>query len=107
MSAKHLRKRPASGETLGKRILYVGGLADSYSDCQLRDLFTPYGLVTRAHVVRHKHSHRSAGYGFVEMSSGEQALNAVVALEGSPLEGRCLRLYVTPYASNEAEPPLA
>ncbi len=87
---------------MGKRTLYVGGLSDTFSDCQLRDLFSMYGLVTRAYVVRHKHSRRSAGYGFVEMSSGEQALNAVVALEGSELEGRCLRLYVTPYASTDS-----
>ena len=87
---------------MGKRVLYVGGLSDSYSDCQLRDLFSIYGLVTRAYVVRHKHSGRSAGYGFVEMASGEQALNAVVALEGQDLEGQRLRLYVTPYVSYTA-----
>jgi RNA recognition motif-containing protein len=84
---------------MGKRVLYVGGLSDTISDYQLRDLFCTYGLVTRAYIVRHKHSGRSAGYGFVEMGSGEQALNAVVALEGSELEGNCLRLYVTPYVS--------
>ncbi|MBA5865588.1 MAG: RNA-binding protein [Nitrospira sp. CR1.3] len=87
---------------MGKRVLYVGGLSDTISDYQLRDLFGAYGLVTRAYIVRHKHSGRSAGYGFVEMSSGEQALNAVVALEGSELEGNCLRLYVTPYLSHSS-----
>jgi cold-inducible RNA-binding protein len=85
---------------MGKRVLYVGGLSDTISDSQLRDLFGTYGLVARAHVVRHKHSGRSAGYGFVEMGSGEQALEAVVALEGTELNGNCLRLYVTPYASS-------
>jgi len=87
---------------MNRRVLYVGGLSEDFSDSQLRDLFSTYGLVTRAHVVRLKHSQRSAGYGFVEMSSGEQALNAVVALEGSELEGRCLRLYVTPYAHHDS-----
>jgi RNA recognition motif-containing protein len=84
---------------MGKRVVYVGGLSDTVSDHQLRNLFGTYGLVTRAHVVRHKHSGRSAGYGFVEMGSGEQALTAVVALEGSEWEGHCLRLYVTPCTS--------
>ena len=65
---------------MGKRVVYVGGLSDSVSDCNLRDLFCTFGLVARAHVVRHKHSGKSAGYGFVEMASGEQALEAVVAL---------------------------
>ena len=87
---------------MGKRVLYVGGLSDTISDCQLRDLFGQYGLVVRAHVVRHKHNGKSAGYGFVEMSSGEQALNAVVALEGFEFAGNALRLYVTPYAAQHA-----
>jgi RNA recognition motif-containing protein len=82
---------------MGKRVLYVGGLSDSVSDRNLRDLFGTYGLVARAHVVRHKHSGKSAGYGFVEMGSDEQALGAVVALEGMQYNGNSLRLYVTPY----------
>lgn len=85
---------------MGKRVLYVGGLSDSVSDCNLRDLFGAYGLVARAHVVRYKHSGKSAGYGFVEMASDEQAHKAVVALEGTRYDGNCLRLYVTPYLSS-------
>ena len=85
---------------MGKRVLYVGGLSDSVSDCNLRDLFSTFGLVAQAHVVRHKHSAKSAGYGFVEMASGEQALEAVVALEGTQYDGTCLRLYVTSYLSS-------
>ncbi len=87
---------------MGKRILYVGGLSDVISDHQLRDLFESYGEVARAYVVRHKHTGKSAGYGFVEMGSGEQALNAVVALEGALFSGNCLRLYVTPYGSRSS-----
>jgi cold-inducible RNA-binding protein len=87
---------------MGKRVLYVGGLSEAISDCQLRELFGTYGVVARAYIVRHKHSGKSAGYGFVEMSSGEQALNAVVALEGSEFAGHCLRLYVTPYPSHSS-----
>ena len=82
---------------MGKRVLYVGGLTVTVSDHQLRDLFGTYGIVAQAYVVRYKHSGKSAGYGFVEMGSGEQALNAVVALEGTEFGGNCLRLYVTPY----------
>lgn len=82
-----------------KRVLYVGGLSDKVSDCALRDIFTTYGLVARAYVVRFKHTGKSAGYGFVEMGSGEQASNAVVALEGTKWDEHLLRLYVTPYAN--------
>lgn len=90
---------------MGKRVLYVGGLSDTVTDDQLRDLLACYGVVSRAHVVRHKHSGKSAGYGFVEMASAEQALNAVVALEGSLLAGNSLRLYVTPYSSHTSVSP--
>ena len=124
---------------VSKRILYVGGLSDTTSDYQLRDLFGTYGTVSRAYVVRHKYSkeprpsrrgflnqegfcssatlraaipprssergiladprEKSTGYGFVEMCSGEQAMSAVVALEGALFGGNCLRLYVTSYVS--------
>lgn len=87
---------------MGKRMIYVGGLSDSMSDRQLRDLLGAYGVVASAHVVRHKHSGKSAGYGFVEMGSGEQALEAVVALEGTERDGRCLRLFVTPSPSRSS-----
>jgi RNA recognition motif-containing protein len=87
---------------MGKRILYVGGLSDLMSDCQLRELLGTYGAVSSAYIVRYKHSGKSAGYGFVEMASGEQALNAVLALEGTEFEGQCLRLYVTPYVSRSS-----
>ncbi|MDH4098518.1 MAG: RNA-binding protein [Nitrospira sp.] len=84
---------------MSKRVLYVGGLAEAISDHQLRDLLGVHGTVARAFVVRHKHSGKSAGYGFVEMGAGEQALSAVVALEGALFQGHCLRIFVTPYAS--------
>jgi hypothetical protein len=57
-------------------------------------------MVASAHVVRHKHSEKSAGYGFVEMiGSSEQTLTAVIALEGALLEGNCLWLYVATHVS--------
>ncbi|HWF60790.1 MAG TPA: RNA-binding protein [Nitrospira sp.] len=87
---------------MSKRTLYVGGLSDTTSDYQLRDLFETYDTVTRAYIVRHKCSGKSADYGFVEMCSGEQAMSAVVALEGALFEGNCLRLYITPYASSHS-----
>lgn len=84
---------------MNRRVLYVGGLAETTSDCQLRDLFGAYGTVARAFVIRHKYSGKSAGYGFVEMGSEKQAVDAVAALEGALFEGHSLRLYITPYLS--------
>lgn len=88
--------------SLSQRVVYVGGLPDSTSDCGLRDLFETYGTVARANVVRYKHSGKSAGYGFVEFMSGEQALRAVSALEGTLFQGNCLRLFVMLSVSTQA-----
>ena len=87
---------------MSKRVLYVGDLSATTSDYQLRDLFGPYGVVAHAYIVRHKHNGKSVGYGFVEMGSGEQAMSAVVALEGALFNGNCLQLYVTPYISTNS-----
>lgn len=87
---------------MGKRIVYVGGLNETVSDNGLRDLLNKYGTVASAYIVRHKNTDISAGYGFAEMASAEQALKVVVALEGALLDGRCLRLYVTPHTPHTA-----
>lgn len=87
---------------LNQRVVYVGGLTDAMSDLQLCDLVGIYGTITRANVVRHKHSGKSAGYGFVEMMYGEQALRAVAALNGTQFQGNCLRLFVMPSMSAHA-----
>ena len=84
---------------MGKRVVYVRGLTEAVSDNGLRDLFNKYGTVARTYIVRHKNTDISAGYGFVEMVSAEQALKVVVALEGALVDGRCLRLYITAHAS--------
>jgi RNA recognition motif-containing protein len=87
---------------MSKRVLYVGGLSDATSDHQLQQLLRTYGDVARAYVIRYKHTGKSAGYGFVEMGSREQALTAVNALEGALFDGNSLRLYITPYSSHSS-----
>ena len=92
------------GMILDKRVVYVGGLADIISDGELRDLLGAYGLVACVTVIRYKPSGKSAGYGFVEMGSEEQALRAVVALDGARFQGHCLRLFVMPQFSVRSKP---
>lgn len=89
---------------MGNRILYVGGLAETVSDNELRDLFRGYGRVARAYIGRHQHSGKSEGYGFVKMNSSEYALNAVVVREGTAFAGCSLRLYGTPYIAENSQP---
>lgn len=78
--------------------LYVGGLSYSVDDDGLRELFTPYGTVNFVKVIRDFHSGRSKGFGFVEMSTPEEAKEAIEALHGSIHERRTITV-------SEANPP--
>lgn len=83
--------------------LYVGGLPYSTSEKQLEDLFAAYGSVQSARIIIDKLTGRSKGFGFVEMSSGEEAQAAVRALDGKDFEGR--NLTVNEARSQERRPP--
>ncbi len=62
--------------TMSKR-LYVGNLAFSTTVDDLRDAFAQYGEVTSANVISDRDTGRSRGFGFVEMSSSEEATAAI------------------------------
>jgi RNA recognition motif-containing protein len=70
--------------------IFVGGLPYSVTDDQLQELFTPHGTVESAKVIRDRYTDRSRGFGFVEMSTPEEAQTAIDALNGTELEGRTL-----------------
>lgn len=77
--------------------LYIGGLSYDTSDEGLRDAFAEVGTVTSATVIRDRMTGRSRGFGFVEMSSDEEAQKAIRELNGKMLDGRTLTV-------NEARP---
>ena len=81
---------------MGKK-LYVGNLPYSINDSALQGLFAEFGTVDSANVITDKMSGRSKGFGFVEMSTDEEAKSAVEAMDGKDLEGRPLKV-------NEARP---
>ena len=70
--------------------LYVGGLPYSVTDEQLKQLFTGHGTVESAKVIKDRESDRSRGYGFVEMSTQEEAEKAITAVNGTQMEGRSI-----------------
>ena len=70
--------------------LYVGGLPYSITDDQLRDLFAEHGNVDSARVITDRDTGRSRGFGFVEMSTSEEAEKAIEAVNGMELGGRTL-----------------
>ncbi|MBP05704.1 MAG: RNA-binding protein [Chloroflexi bacterium] len=71
--------------------IYVGNLPWSVDDKELDELFSEYGDVESAKVIKYKDSNRSKGFGFVEMDD-ESAAKAIKALEGHELEGRPLKV---------------
>ncbi|HSU83103.1 MAG TPA: RNA-binding protein [Thermoanaerobaculia bacterium] len=79
------------------RKLYVGNLSYSVRDSDLQDLFSPHGSVDSAQVIMDRDTGRSKGFGFVEMSSDQEAQAAISALNGKEVEGRNLTV-------NEARP---
>jgi cold-inducible RNA-binding protein len=81
---------------LGKK-LYVGNLGYTVSSSDLEALFTPFGKVDSAQVIEDRESGRSKGFGFVEMSSDQEAQAAIQGLNGQDHGGR-------PLTVNEAKP---
>lgn len=81
---------------MGKK-LYVGNLPFSVNDESLRDYFSSQGTVESSKVITDRDTGRSKGFGFVEMSSDDEAQNAIEALNQKELDGRALTV-------NEARP---
>ena len=75
--------------------LYVGGLPYSVTEDKLRELFEPHGTVESAKVITDKYTDRSRGFGFVEMSTQQEAEQAIQSLNGTELDGRSLIVNVS------------
>lgn len=71
--------------------IYVGNLPWAVDDKDLEELFSEYGDVESAKVIKYKDSNRSKGFGFVEMDD-DSAAKAIEALEGHELDGRPLKV---------------
>jgi len=82
---------------MNSKKLYVGGLPYAISDGQLEELFAAHGTVESARVITDRMTGRSKGFGFVEMSTQEEAEAAMETLNGTDLEGRTITV-------NEARP---
>jgi RNA recognition motif-containing protein len=72
--------------------LFVGGLSYSTSSERLREAFAACGAVDSASVVTDRDTGRSRGFGFVEMSTPEDADQAINRLNGSSLDGRTIQV---------------
>ena len=77
--------------------IFVGNLAFSATDPDLRQLFEPYGVVDNVNIITDRDTGRPRGFGFVEMPDSAAAKAAIQGLQGHQLAGRALTV-------NEAKP---
>ena len=78
--------------------LYVGGLSYDTTEDSLKNGFSEAGTVESVVIIKDRMSGRSKGFGFVEMSSEEEAKKAIDTFDGKEFEGRSIKV-------NEARPP--
>jgi cold-inducible RNA-binding protein len=72
--------------------LFIGGLSFTTSTEKLRETFQQVGQVESAAVVTDRDTGHSRGFGFVEMSTSEEAEQAIARFNGKELDGRALRV---------------
>ncbi|MDE2079229.1 MAG: RNA-binding protein [Patescibacteria group bacterium] len=72
--------------------LYFGGLAYATTDDTLNAAVAPYGTVVSAKVIMDRETGRSRGFGFVEMSTDEEAQAVISGLDGKEVDGRAVRV---------------
>lgn len=77
--------------------LYIGGLSYDTTESTLRETFAVAGTVESATIIMDRASGRSKGFGFVEMSSNEEAQKAIEMFNGKEIDGRSVTV-------NEARP---
>lgn len=81
---------------MGRR-LYVGNLSFTVTESELSDLFAQAGTIDSVNLITDRGTGRSKGFGFVEMSTDEEAQGAITKFNGQEFQGRQLTV-------NEARP---
>jgi len=74
--------------------LFVGNLSFNTTENDLQDMFAAHGTVTEANLMTDRATGRPRGFGFVTMSSSEEAQTALQALNGKSVDGRALTVNV-------------
>jgi len=77
--------------------LFVGNMSFQTTEGELRELFAPFGQVTRVHIAMDRETGRARGFAFIEMPNDAEAAAAMTALDGKEVGGRNLKV-------NEARP---
>jgi cold-inducible RNA-binding protein len=74
--------------------LYVGNLSFNTTENDLQDAFAAHGTVVEANLMMDRETGRARGFGFVTMSTPEEAQNAITALNGASIDGRAVTVNI-------------
>src|SRR4051794_13076701 len=74
--------------------LFVGNLSFNTTENDLNDAFAAFGTVTETNLMMDRETGRPRGFGFITMSSAEEAQKAIEALNGKDMDGRALTVNV-------------
>ena len=77
--------------------IFVGNLPYATTEQELVDMFSQHGEVAKASIIIDRETGRSKGFGFVEMSTDEEAADAIEKFNGADYDGRAITV-------NEARP---
>jgi RNA recognition motif-containing protein len=83
--------------------LFVGNLSFDTTENELQDAFAAHGTVTETNLMMDRTTGRPRGFGFVTMSTPEEAQKAIEALNGAQLGGRALTVNIA--RPREDRPP--
>ena len=83
--------------------LFVGNLSFKTTENDLQDAFSAHGTVTETNLMVDRATNRPRGFGFVTMSTAEEAQKAIAAMNGAQLDGRALTVNVA--RPREDRPP--
>jgi len=74
--------------------LFVGNLSFNTTENDLNDAFAAFGTVTETNLMMDRMTNRPRGFGFVTMSSADEAQRAVEAMNGKDMDGRTLTVNI-------------
>jgi RNA recognition motif-containing protein len=74
--------------------LFVGNLSFNTTENDLNDAFAAHGTVTETNLMMDRTTNRPRGFGFVTMSTEEEAQKAIAAMNGAQLDGRAITVNV-------------
>jgi cold-inducible RNA-binding protein len=83
--------------------LFVGNLSFNTTENDLNDAFAAFGSVTETNLMMDRMTNRPRGFGFVTMSSADEAQKAIEGLNGKEIDGRALTVNVA--RPREDRPP--